>query len=199
MVHQDIFLEFNREKGSLNDFFSKKCNLNKYKELASPVKIFLTLSHGQNVSWERFQCKGTLLEQNSNKKSITASLLVKDQPRNIEISNKMIVNVKSAHHRYRSHLRSIAETKKSKEDQLVKKRVSDEIKNVETWQDQLKKTVEKLQGGFVKFVKEAKEKQDLAWIFKVNAMKWKVDEKNEEIKKLEQALGILELKRKSLK
>ena len=35
--------------------------------------------------------------------------------------------------------------------------------------------------------------------FKVNAMKWKVDEKNEEIKKLEQALGILELKRKSLK
>ena len=44
----------------------------------------------------------------------------------------MIVNVKSAHHRYRSHLRSIAETKKSKEDQLVKKRVSDEIKNVET-------------------------------------------------------------------
>ena len=111
----------------------------------------------------------------------------------------MIVNVKSAHHRYRSHLRSIAETKKSKEDQLVKKRVSDEIKNVETWQDQLKKTIEKLQGGFVKFVKEAKEKQDLAWIFKVNAMKWKVDEKNEEIKKLEQALGILELNRKSLK
>ena len=36
--------------------------------------------------------------------------------------------------------------------------------------------------------------------FKVNAMKWEwVDEKNEEIKKLEQALGILELKRKSLK
>ena len=138
MVHQGIFLEFNREKESLDDFFSK----NK--------------SHGQNFSWERFQCKGTVLEQNSNEKSITASLLVKDQPRNIEISNKMIISVKSAHHRYRSHLRSIAETKKSKEDHLAKKRVSHEIKNVETWQDQLKKTIEKLQGGFVKFVEKAK-------------------------------------------
>lgn len=56
-----------------------------------------------------------------------------------------------------------------------------------------------LQGDFVKFVKEAKQKQDLALISKANAMKWKADEKNKEIKKLEQALGILEQMRKSLK
>ena len=56
-----------------------------------------------------------------------------------------------------------------------------------------------LKGDFVKFVKEAEEKQDLVLIFKANAMKRKADKKNEEIKKLEQALGISEQKRKSLK
>ena len=49
-----------------------------------------------------------------------------------------------------------------------------------------------LLGCFVKFVKEAKEKQDLVLISKTNAMKQKANEKNEEIKKLEQALCILE-------
>ena len=121
------------------------------------------------------------------------------QPRNIEILNKMIINVKSAHQRYRSQLRSITESKKNEENQLTKKVVSIEIKDVETRQDQLKKTSEMLQSDFVKFVKEAKEKQDLALFSKAIAMKQKVDEKNEEIKSLEQVLGILEQKRKSLK
>ena len=72
------------------------------------------------------------------------------QPHNIEILVKMIVKVKSAHQRYRSHLRSIAATKKNKDSQLPKKVVSIEIKVVETRQDQLKKTSEMLQGEFVK-------------------------------------------------
>ena len=123
----------------------------------------MTLSHGQASVERGFSANGTLVEQNLNEKSITASL-VKDhmlpnnlQPYNIEISNKMIISVKSAHQRYRSYLRSIAETKKNKENQLVKKVVSDEIKDVEARRDQLKKTSEMLQGDFVKFVKEAEE------------------------------------------
>ena len=139
-----------------------------------------------------FNVNGTILEQNLNEKSITARRVVKDhmlsnnlQPHNIEISKKMLINVKSAHQRYRSHLRSIAETKKNEENQLAKKVVSDKIKNVETRRDHLKKTSEMLQGDFVKFVKEAVEKQDLALISKANARKQKADEKNEAIMKLE--------------
>ena len=75
---------------------------------------------------------------------------------------------------------------------MAKKAVRDEMKDVETRRDQLKKTSEMLQGDFVKFVKEAEEKQDLMLISNANAMKRKADEKNEEIKKLDQALGILE-------
>ena len=133
------FPECNQEKDSLDNFYFKKCNLNKFKELASTLKIFLTLTHGQASVERGFSVNNTVLEQNLNDKSITARHLVKDhmlsnnlQPHNITISNKMTINVKSAHQSYRSHLRSIAETKKNKENQLAKKVVRDEIKDVET-------------------------------------------------------------------
>ena len=78
----------------------------------------------KRVSVERgFSVNGTVLEQNLSEKSITERRLGKDQmlsnnlqPHNIEISNKMIINVESAHQSYRSHLRSIAETKKKEEN-----------------------------------------------------------------------------------
>ncbi|XP_047123731.1 uncharacterized protein LOC124806683 [Hydra vulgaris] len=205
-VYQDIFHEFNRERDSLDDFYFKKFNLNKYKEFALTVKILLTLSHGQASVERGFSINATVLEQNLNEKSITARRLVKDhmlsnnlQPHSIEITSKMIISVKSAHERYRSYLNSIADTNKKEASQLAKKVVSDEIKDVETRRDQLKKTSEMLQFDFVKFVEEAEEKQDLGLISKANAMKRKANEKNKEIKKLELALCILEQKRKMLK
>ena len=137
----------------------------------------MTLSHGQASVERGFSANGAVVEQNLNEKSIAARRLVKDhmlsnnlQPYNIEISNKMIINVKSADQSYRSHLRSIAETKKNKENQFVKKVVSDEMEDVEARRGQLKKTSEMLQGDFVKFVKEAEEKQDLPLISKANAI-----------------------------
>ena len=57
----------------------------------------------------------------------------------------------------------------------------------------------KAAGWFCKICQRSQGEARSSMNFKVNAMKWKVDEKNEEIKKLEQALGILELNRKSLK
>ena len=56
-----------------------------------------------------------------------------------------------------------------------------------------------LPSDFSKFVLEADEKQDLALICKANAAKRKTDEKNRETQKLENALGILEQKRKSIR
>ena len=45
-VFQDMLIEFNKESNRLDDFHFKKCNINRYKELAAVVKILLTLSHG---------------------------------------------------------------------------------------------------------------------------------------------------------
>ena len=69
--------------------------------------------------------------------------------------------------------------------------MNDETKDVET-----RNASEMLQSDFVKFVKEAEEKQDLALISEPNSMKQKANEKSEGVKILEQALGILEQKRK---
>ena len=69
--------------------------------------------------------------------------------------------------------------------------MNDETKDVET-----RHASEMLQCDFVKFVKEAEEKQDLALISKPNSMKRKANEKSEGVKILEQARGILEQKRK---
>ena len=65
-VYQDIVHEFNREKDSLDDFYFKKWYLNKYKELASTVNMFLTLSHGQASVERGFNANGTVPEQNLN-------------------------------------------------------------------------------------------------------------------------------------
>ena len=34
-----MFIEFNKESDRLDDFYYKKCNINRYKELAEVVKI----------------------------------------------------------------------------------------------------------------------------------------------------------------
>ena len=46
-VCQDMLIEFIKESDRLDDFYFKKCNINRYKELAAVVKILLTLSHRQ--------------------------------------------------------------------------------------------------------------------------------------------------------
>ena len=40
-VCQDMFIESNKESDRLDDFYFKKCNINRYKELAAVVKILL--------------------------------------------------------------------------------------------------------------------------------------------------------------
>ena len=46
-VCQDMFIEFNKESDRFDDFYFKKCDINRYKELAAVVKILITFSHGQ--------------------------------------------------------------------------------------------------------------------------------------------------------
>ena len=38
-VCQDMFIELNKESDRLDDFYFKKCNIDRYKELAAVVKI----------------------------------------------------------------------------------------------------------------------------------------------------------------
>ena len=85
------------------------------------------------------------------------------QPHTIVLSNQMILNVKSAHQRYKDQQRLIAETTKKETNELAKIVVSDENKDVEATRDQLKKTSEMLHKDFIKFVREAENKHTSAF------------------------------------
>ena len=73
-----MFIEFNKESDRLDDFYLKKWNINRYKELAAVVKILLTLSHGQALVERRFSGKNIVLAQNMKVVSIGARRLIKD-------------------------------------------------------------------------------------------------------------------------
>ena len=62
----------------------------------------------------------------------------------------------------------------------------------------MRKLSEIMHADFIRYVEEAEKKQDISLISKANAMKRKSDEKNEEVKKLDEALGLLQKKLKSM-
>ena len=202
-VCQDMFFEFNNESDRLADFYFKKCNINKYKELAAIVKILLTLSHGQaSVEWG-FHENNKVLAQNVKVESIISRCLITDhmvsnylQPHTIDISREMMLSIKMAHQKYKDQQKIIAESAKKERNDIAKNILCEEIKEVQAKRDQLKKTSEMLQNDFVQYVEEAEKKQNISLISKATSMKRKADEKREEVKKLEKTLGILEQKRK---
>ena len=109
-VYQDVFIEFNSESGRLDDFYFKKYDINRYKELAADVKILLTLSHGQASVEQGFSENNTVLAQNMKVESTVTCCLIKDhlifnslQPKTIDITNKMMLNVKMSYQRYKNN------------------------------------------------------------------------------------------------
>ena len=100
-VYQYMFIEFNKESDRFDDLYYKKCNINRYKELAGVVKILLTLSHGQASVERRFSENKTVLAQNMKVESIVACRLIKDhlvsnslQSQTIDITNERILSIK---------------------------------------------------------------------------------------------------------
>ena len=205
-VYQDVFIEFNSESGRLDDFYFKKYDINRYKELAADVKVLLTLSHGQASVEQGFCENTTVLAQNTRVESIVARHLIKDhlvsnrlQPQTIDITNEMMLRVKISHQRYKDHQISLAESAKAERNDVTKIILNQEIKDVQAKRDQLTKTSEILQNEFTLYVEETEKQQTLSLISKATAMKRKADEKREEVTKLEKTLGKLEQKRKLMK
>ena len=115
-----MFIEFNKESDRLDDFYFKKCDINRYKELAVVVKILLKLNHGQTSLERRFSGKNIKLAQNMKVESIFARRLIKDhlvsnnlQPQTNDISKGTMLSVKMSHQRYKDHQTSLAKSAKA--------------------------------------------------------------------------------------
>ena len=151
-VCQDMFIEFNKESDRFDDFYFKKCNINRYKELVAVVKILLTLSHGQASAKRGFSENNTVLTQNMKMESIVAHRLIKDhlvsnslQAQTINITNEMMLSVKMSHQRYKDHQTSLAKSEKVEGNDAAKIILNQEIRDVQAKFDQLKKISEMLQ------------------------------------------------------
>ena len=144
-----MFIEFNKESDRLDDFYFKKCNINRYKELAAVVKILLILSHGQASAERGFSEKNIVLAQNMKVESIVVRRLIKDhlvsnslQRQTIDITNEMMLSLKMSHQRYKDNQTSLAESAKAERNDAAKIILNREIKDVQAKRDQLKKTSE---------------------------------------------------------
>ena len=172
-----MFIEFNSESGRLDDFYFKKYDINRYKELAADVKILLTLSHGQASAEQGFSENTTVLAQNMKVESIVTCHSIKDhlvsnrlQPQTIGNTNEMMLRVKMSYQRYKDHQISLAESAKAERNDVTKIILNQEIKDVQAKRDQLKKTSEMLQNEFTQYVEETEKQQSLSLISKATAM-----------------------------
>ena len=170
------------------------------------LKIVLTLSHGQASVERGFSQNKTILLNNMMTQSIVARRFIKDhliannlQPHTVNLSNKLIVSVKSARQKYHQHLSEVAETEQREKTDNARKILERDIEETKVKREQLVKTCEMLDSDFVSYVEEAEKKQDMKLISKANALKRRSEEKKEDIKKLEEAIGVLEEKKKRTK
>ena len=156
--------------------FFQDVNIQKHKQLSHVLKIVLTLSHGQASVERGFSQNKMILSNKMTTQSIVARCFIKDhliandlQPHTVNLSNKLIVSVKSAQQKYHRHLREVAETEKREKTDNARKILEREIEETKVKCEQLVKTCEMLDSDFVSHVEEAEKKQDMKLISKANA------------------------------
>ena len=72
------------------------------------------------------------------------------------------------------------------------------MEKVSLKRDQLNKVCESLEADFALAVANAEKKMDLTFVSKANALKRKVNETKQDIEKLEEAISLLQEKRKKI-
>ena len=63
-IYRDIFIGYDRSNKRLNDFYFKDINKTKYPDLASAIKLVLTLSYGQASVERGFSVNKAIITDN---------------------------------------------------------------------------------------------------------------------------------------
>ena len=106
-------------------------------------------------------------------------------PETIDITKHLVVGVRSEKQKYTAHLEEQKKTKKLSDKEKRQKDLQDDIDEVLQRKRALGKMCDSLQVDFENLVSEAETKNDMTSVVKANALKRKVNEKSEEMKKLE--------------
>ena len=110
-TNADKIPSFKKNKDRLDDFYFHQLHRDKYKELASVLKILFTISLGQASVERGFNLNKAILKDNIEQTSVISRRLIKDhlimrnvKPHTIEIFSKLILDVNSSRMKYESYL-----------------------------------------------------------------------------------------------
>ena len=115
----DLFQSYKREETSLDEFYFEKTDIRSFKELASLLKVILTVSHGQAAAERGFSINNSLSIVNIFEKSLVCKKLVKDhllsnqqEAHTVPITNQLIRSVATARQKYKESLEEERNRKK---------------------------------------------------------------------------------------
>ena len=202
----DKFKSFDRYKTKLDVFHFQTIGLDKYKELKYVMKVVLTLSHGQASVERYFSMNKSLLKVNITEESIVSKKIVRDhmianklEPHTVTFSNQLIRSVSCAHQSCKESLHAAERAKENDKISNEKRILLEEINAVSSKCVDFQNTSKTLDEKFVVFIKNAGKKNDMNLVIKGNAWKRRSEEAQTELKKLQEALGVLEERRKKMK
>lgn len=139
--------------------------------------------------------------------SIVAKKVVSDhmianglKPDSIQVTNKLLRSVASARQKYEDSLELQRQKKRNERDENQKRILNDEIRDTKAKRDDLQKTCEALDKEFVSSVEKAEKDKDnvVSLVTKANALKRRSVELKTQVKSLDEALLVLEEKRRKV-
>ena len=204
-THLNRLKSFNHKENRLDDLFFNYLGIQKYKNLSYVIKIILTLSHGQAAVEWGFSVNKSIIRVNMKEESIVAKKIIRDymianslKPHTVEISNKLILSCSTARQKYRQHNNETKKQEEKKKKESEKQLLTNEIIAYQKESDRLKETCEGLDKDFVRLVKEGEKKKDFDYIYRATALKRKCDEKEIEIKNLNDKISMLKAKKQKM-
>ena len=203
------FEKFNRHEQQLDEFFMKQTGIVSYTNLLLILKLVLVLSHGQANLERCFSINNNVLKCNMSEKSIMSQKLIIDHmkshnllPQSFPITKCLLQSVPSSQQRYEQHHQEREESKYQNEKTEQLRILDKEVGELKCAISDNKKISEKLNEEFLRLTDEAEKQNGFLktkeLLSKGNSLERKLYEKLEESKKLEEALKVIQRKRKKI-
>ena len=203
--YNDKFALFNKKEYRLDEFIFCAVKVQNYKNLTFILKIVLTLSHDQAAVEREFSVNKAILDVSMQENSLIARKLIRDhmssnnlKPHCVEVPNPMIRAYTSARDKYESYKEEQTKLERKESNDAQAEILDSEIKEVWQKSEQLLKMEVLLDKEFVEEVKQTEINGDMNLVVKANALKRRSEECAAEWKKLEEALEVLEQKRRKI-
>eukprot|EP00731_Ephydatia_muelleri_P014923 Em0008g643a len=164
-----------------------------YPKLWMAVRMALLLSHGQATIERGFSVNKEVVIENQQTKSLIARRLIKDHIiqaggiLQVSITKQMMISVRSARSRYSQYLADKKECEVKERAQMKRKAELDAIEELRMKTKRLKSDIDALHIS-VKYAEKCETTGDLTYIAKSNSLRRTADEKEEELKKVNEEL-----------